>query len=346
MNSKESSQHQPPEYRRDPISGEVAIIAASRASRPNALRSLGATNTNLDDNVAECPFCRGNEALTPDTLQWYPTGAGNEDWQVRVIPNLYPAVVNEPEDESEDASELPTSGSIDRAIGSHEVVVEGPEHLHSLTELSTKQLLWTLQAYADRMHAHQAAGAAYTQVFKNNGRSAGASLAHAHSQIVSLDRVPPRVEREVNNCRTFSEQSGGCLVCDLLEKESVAEDRVVLEDDDFLVFCPFASRLPYELCILPRNHQPHFWAQTANELAAFARTLYQTVALLEKKEKRLPFNYLIHTAPFDIASSAHYHWHLELVPRFARQAGFEWGTGLHLNPVAPEAAAAEFRNLR
>lgn len=324
-----------PEYRTDPISGETVIIAPSRISRPNALASLEAASVSeFDKEVADCPFCRGREDQTPETLAAYPDGASHENWQVRVVENLYPAVT-------------PAGGGTQAsvALGQHEVVIEAPKHVSNLSELTTEQLRWTVQAYADRMQAHRKSGAAYTQVFKNNGRAAGASLPHVHSQIVSLQRVPSRIERELGNCRDFAAENGDCLFCDVIRREVESSERVVIERSDWLVYCPYASRLPYELCIIPRAHQPHFWLQDESQRESFARTLYQTVALLEKMEKRLPFNYLIHTAPFDITTEQPYHWHLELVPRFARQAGFEWGTGLHLNPVAPETAAAELRKL-
>lgn len=330
-----------PEYRTDPISGETVIIAPSRIGRPNALaalRSGSEESQKRDEEAADCPFCRGREDQTPNTLAAYPSGASHDDWQVRVVDNLYPAVTNanahgEPDGESAIAA------------GQHEVVIEGPGHVCSLSELSADQLLWTMQAYADRMLAHRDNGAVYTQVFKNNGRAAGASLQHAHSQIISLDRVPDRVQRELNSCGKFAGSSGACLICDVIRREVEAGDRVVLESNDWVVYCPYASRLPFELCIAPRQHQPHFCSQNESELGGFSRTLYQTVALLEKMENRLPFNYLIHTAPFDMKSEQPYHWHMEMVPRLACKAGFEWGTGLHLNPVAPEAAASELRNL-
>ncbi len=352
-------EYSPPEYRRDPLSGETVIIAAARSARPNAWGNQttdDATNptaatpsqpATTPTSPSDCPFCVGNESRTPGDVQRYPDDATLDDWQVRVIPNLYPAVVDPQTSHHVPAECCSKKDIVDQApaFGQHEVVIESPDHRCRLTELTDDQLHWTIQAYGDRMKAHRDAGARYSQVFKNHRPSAGASLEHAHSQIISLHHVPPRIQAELLQFAAFAQEHDNCLLCHLIRNESDHPTRVVLSNEDFLVICPYASRLPYELAILPRNHSPHFWMQTAAQQAAFARTLYQTVALLEKLEKLPAFNYLIHSAPFDTDRDDHYHWHLELIPRLARQAGFEWSTGLHLNPIAPETAAARLRDL-
>jgi UDPglucose--hexose-1-phosphate uridylyltransferase len=347
-----------PEIRQDPLSSRWVIFAEDRERRPNEYRLA-----RHHRHASQCPFCAGHEADTPPPIAQYGRDGRqalgpvqtHEDWLVRVVPNKFPALVGHDHaaDDAERTRPVPPCHpgrprdlyQQRPAIGSHEVVVESPRHVASLTELSHDEAMLTLRAYRDRLrHLRQVHTLRYALVFKNVGPAAGASLEHAHSQIAATPILPVELQRELSAAETSYAMHGECLFCRMLEQELAEERRLVATSADGIAFCPFASRTPYETWVLPRQHASHFEDQSLEQLADLARFLPQVLERLERLHPRLAYNFFLHTAPFDTLPLHHYHWHIEIIPRLTTAAGFEWGTGLFINPVLPENAARTLRD--
>lgn len=327
----------PPELRKDPIMGRWVIIATERSRRP----------LQLDDHAAhaqhlQCPFCGGNEAETPREITAW-RGDDGKSWQVRVVPNKYPALRGEGE------TDLHSDGLYDAmsGIGVHEVFIESPAHVASLTDVPEANVRAMLRLYQERLRAlKQDDRLVFGMIFKNVGSQAGASLEHTHSQLIVLPIVPITVREEMQGSLAHYQDTGDCVFCAMVRQERATARRVVLETDHFLAFCPYASRFPFETWIVPTQHGSHYEGTTVPVLNDLATTLRSVLGRIERTLSRPAYNYILHTSPFDAPLLPHYHWHLEIIPRLTRIAGFEWGTGFYINPVPPEVAAGQLRELR
>jgi UDPglucose--hexose-1-phosphate uridylyltransferase len=327
------------EFRKDPLSDHWVIIAPNRAARPEQFGLEGATR-----GPARCPFCRGNEMDTPQQLAIYSAGGQlieRGPWQVRVIPNKFPAVENVRIGRPDQTEFYQTR----HGVGVHEVIVESPDHLTSWARLNDQLVTVIFQAYRDRMaHWRGDPRLAYAQIFKNSGNAAGASLEHAHSQLIATPVVPTQIETELKRSADYFQLHRRCVFCEMIEREFAEQSRVVAQTDDFIAFCPFASQFPYEVWILPREHSSHFEFVEDGKLAGLAGLVRDLVGRVEHLLNDPGFNYLIHTAPFGSTHLRHYHWHVEIFPRVSKTAGFEWGAGDYINIVTPEQAAATLRS--
>jgi UDPglucose--hexose-1-phosphate uridylyltransferase len=329
------------ELRQDPVSQRWVIIAQDRENRPNEFVDLP-----VERLQAPCPFCAGNEAATPDAVALYTTGAAlahagqPSTWQVRVVPNKYPAVraeVNGPV-----RQEL--VGIRSTAAGVHEVIIESPNHVSSLTELNDDQVRLTWLAYRDRLIEHARNPRwKYGQLFKNVGAAAGSSIEHAHSQLIVLPHVPSDIGTELVNAENYFQQHRRSLFADLIEYELAQGERIVAADERFVAFCPFASRFPYEVWVFPRQPSARVQTATDEEMGGVGKFVQKILQRLEAVLNRPAYNFFLHTAPFDSLPHDYYHWHVEIFPRLTKAAGFEWGTGYFINPVSPEDAAAALR---
>ena len=329
-----------PELRQDPISGRWVIIAKGRAARPQEYR----TKSTRIEQVA-CPFCEGQERMTPSetmAIRDHHTVADSPGWRVRVVPNRFPAVdkgsgVSYPADKVYVACQ---------AIGVHDVIIESPRHIRSITELSDSEAREVFLVYRDRLGELKGdTRLAFGLVFKNVGDAAGASLEHIHSQLIATSIIPVHLRDEWQLAGEFYRQHGSCVFCEIVQRETSSHDRIVVDSPRFLAYCPFASRFPYEMCVLPKLHESHFEEMDDESNAELASVMRRLIGLLEATMDSCSYNYLIHTSPFDTESVAHYHWHIEVLPRSTNAAGFEWGTGYYINPVPPEEAALHFREL-
>ena len=329
------------QFRKDPLSDRWVVYAEGRDERPNEYKMNGARPTRTT-----CPFCAGHEQDTPPHVALYrprkaSMKANGRDWLIRVVPNKYPAF--RPEGDASVLQEGLYAGS--DAVGAQEVIIESPRHVASLSQLNDEEVTLLLQAYRDRMLAFRQEGRyRYVLVFKNVGPQAGASLEHSHSQVVATPMVPGEVAREVAAARRLFRQHRVCFFCRVIEDELEHGQRLVMRTDRFVVLCPYASRMPFEMWILPHVHAAHFEEQDNGELAELAGLLRHMIAKLETLHGPLAYNYFVHTVPFDTSSPRHYHWHLEIFPRLTTTAGFEWGAGCYINPVLPEQAAAILRS--
>lgn len=328
-------------FRKDPLSDRWVVCAEGRDERPNEYRENGSRWVE-----SRCPFCAGHEEDTPAQITAYGPAAAavvgrDHEWLVRVVPNKYPAF--HPEGDATIVQESLYAGT--RPVGAQEVIVESPRHVASLTELSDEEVTLVLRAYRDRMLAWRDGGQyRYVLVFKNVGPRGGASLEHSHSQLIAVPRVPGEVAREVAAAKAFYQQNQACFFCRVIADEQVHRQRWVAATRHFVALCPYASRMPYEMWILPRAHAAHFETQPDDALAELALFLRVLLQKLESLHEQVAYNYFIHTIPFDTSSPDHYHWHMEVFPRLTTTAGFEWGTGCYINPVPPEQAAAILRS--
>jgi UDPglucose--hexose-1-phosphate uridylyltransferase len=268
---------------------------------------------------------------------------------VRVIENKYPAVVAGAEENGwatnrSDMDAAPCLYSSWPGIGRHEVVVESPQHSVTFADLTPEQAYWTFVAYRDRVQSMAAdSRLRFGMVFKNCRGGGGATLEHSHSQILATTAVPWSVANELSAAEDHFRRVGGCLFCAIVEREVALGERIVMETDRLVAFCPFASRFPYEVCVLPRAHAACFQLAELAELEELSGLFQRFVRGLENLLPQTPHNFWIHTLPFDTFCYDHYHWHIELIPRTSTQAGFEWGSGCFINPVAPEDAASALR---
>jgi UDPglucose--hexose-1-phosphate uridylyltransferase len=327
-----------PELRKDPIVGRWVIIATDRAKRPVASRS-----EPLGTEGALCPFCAGHEAHTPHEILAYRAGGTRPDepgWRVRVVPNKFPAL------QIEGDLNKRGEGIYDKmnGVGAHEVILECPFHEASLTNLTEENIREILWVYRDRLvDLKKDPRLVYGMVFKNVGAAAGASLEHSHSQLIVTPIVPINVWEEMSGSLEFFNYRGRCIYCDMIHQEEGGERRVVLNTPNFLAFCPFAARFPFETWVLPKHHNSHYENIQKIEVDELGTVLKTILMKLEVALERPAYNYIIHTSPFDTGLLPHYHWHMEIIPRLTRVAGFEWGTGFYINPVPPEQAAGFLR---
>jgi UDPglucose--hexose-1-phosphate uridylyltransferase len=319
------------QLRLDPLTSRWVVISADRADRPQpfALRSLQVQT----DPEMPCPFCPGHEEKTPPALETYgPQG----EWLVRVVPNLYPAF------SGGDALTVQNIGPVwtqAQANGIHEVVVLSPSHTATFADLTDAQAGLVLAAVRDRIEEHAGlANLRYTQFIINAGREAGASLDHPHGQLLAMPFVPGELLDEQAG---FDRFRGACLLCTVLEAEEEVGHRVIQADGRHVLLAPFWSGTPYEMLILPRTHQPFVHAAEPADLAAIGRAIRDALSRLRRAVGDVAYNIVIHYAPF--RAHADFHWHVHLLPKVTSRAGFELGTGVLINVLPPEYAAAELR---
>ncbi|QGJ69561.1 UDPglucose--hexose-1-phosphate uridylyltransferase [Planctomycetales bacterium 10988] len=351
--------NQPSQLRRDPISGQPVFVAPSRFARPGGgLSAYQQANGSKAKKAAcaepveegTCPFCPGEEHQTPpailESLALSKEHNGSRGWQVRVVPNKYPAVRPSQGEFLEGHSE--TLGGpyfLQEGEGEHEVVIETPRHVRSVTECSQEELAQVFWVYTQRLQElRKQQRWQQSVVFKNVGRMAGASLAHSHSQILSLPEMPPQLQMEQIGAEKYYKNYGKCGFCEVLAFEEQAEQRWISATDRFVAYCPFASRYPGEICILPREHASHFEFLPQEQTGELAELVKAVIRGIERKFGEVAYNWVIHSGPFDTWEQKHYHWHIEIIPRLAQTiAGFELGGGMTLNALAPETAAALLR---
>jgi UDPglucose--hexose-1-phosphate uridylyltransferase len=331
-----------PELRIDPISGGRAIIAGARAGRPGG--ELRAAPPAQIDPQSD-PFAEGNEERTPpEVYALRPEGspANGPGWTVRVVPNLYPALDAGGPSASQEPSPKPGANA-DRdlfwsapAHGAHEVIINTPESVTSLAELSDEQLARAVDVWRERMRAH--ADASYVHVIVNEQPVAGASLPHSHAQLYALDFVPAVVARERERFGAYATRTmGGNLLADLLQEEVRKRERVVAIDEEAVLLAPYAARGPYQLMVVPRVPRKRFEDEGATGAAMIGNALRRLAARLGASP---PLNLWVRTAP---QGAEHFCWRVDILPRLTHLAGLELGAGLHLNIVSPERAAAELR---
>ncbi len=371
-----------PQFRKDPLTGRWVIVAEERINRPNQF-DIDSDSQDAESS-ALCPFCPGNEDKTPDEIDRF--GSATE-WSVRVIPNLYPAVqryeefpdhrsfqirygamldVDYPLARYEETFSTPIPGA-----GMHELIVDSPRHILCLSDLNDQEVVKTFRMYRQRLLALGSENRyAHALIFKNVGNASGASLYHAHTQLLAIPFLSPPIQRELQRAIAFRREMDECFWCTHLAHEIKDGSRIIEEGEHFVSLCPYVSRFPAETVIYPKRHISHFETLKESELQECARMVRRTIRLLDKAvdwhKGRLSYNMIVKSGPFvysgpmnasDLSDSAFwlqrldysyervYHFHIVILPSLAKAAGFEWGSGMHINPIAPETAAARLRSV-
>lgn len=337
------------ELRQDPIVNRWVIIAAERGRRPTDYETPTPT-----PGGSGCPLCEGNERMTPPEI-WAlrpggstPNGPG---WQVRVVPNKYPALRIESTPERHGAGMF---ASMD-GVGAHEVVIESPNHFWRMADgppQAVQQVLLACQLRLADLYRDQRLR--YGVIFRNHGAEAGATISHPHSQIMAIPVIPGRIKEKLTVAREYYARKERCIFCDLLAQELHIGERVVIDNGRFVAIAPYASRFPFELAIYPREHAHDFASMDEPARQALAEVLQKSLAYLRPALGAPSYNCIINVAPNPVPrpgkanywSTLHldYHWHIEILPRVTSIAGFEWSTGFYINPVAPEDAARFLRD--
>ncbi|MCX5706183.1 MAG: galactose-1-phosphate uridylyltransferase [Candidatus Omnitrophica bacterium] len=338
-----------PELRKDPVIGRWVIIATERAKRPDQFSG------KQDEFSPEkpCPFCEGAESQTPPeiyAIRPNNTPPNTPGWQLRVVPSISPF--------------LKIEGDLDRhgkglydimnGVGAHEIVIETNQHIANMADLSEEQIAKVLNCYSDRINdLEKDHRFKYVLVFKNYGWTAGGGrIKHSRSQLIATPVNPKRVKEELTGSHKYYDYHERCVFCDLIKQELESKDRLILEIDGFVAVAPFAARFPFEIWILPKKHCCDFTCTDSKDRANLGRLMKQVLLKLKKGLNDPPYNYVIHTAPFRRKKVGYwktidqdYHWHIEIMPRLTRVAGFEWGTGFYICPLPPEDAAKFLRGI-
>jgi UDPglucose--hexose-1-phosphate uridylyltransferase len=325
-----------PELRKDPISGRWVIISIERGKRPSDFGMRVSAKKG-----GFCAFCEGNEHTTPpEILALRPdkNRPNTSGWSLRVVSNKFPALNIEGELNREG------DGIFDKmnGVGAHEVVVEHPDHNLTLSTVPLKSVEIVLKAFHARIKdLKKDKRLKYVLVFKNEGDDAGASLEHTHSQLIALPIVPDLVREEIDQAKQYYNYKERCIFCDIIRQESANKARVISENEDFISLAPFAPRAPFETHILPKRHESSYMPN--GNFNFLAQILQRTLKQIDKVLNLPPYNLMIHTSPFKNEENDYYHWHIEILPKLTKIAGFEWGSGFYINPTPPEEAAKFMR---
>jgi len=329
------------EFRRYPVIGRWVIISSERAKRPFAFVKYEREKNSQE----ECPFCWGNESFTPPEILAYRQPGTQKDkpgWWVRVVPNKYPAL------RVEGDVIRSAEGIYDKitAVGAHEVIIETQHHDKDICELELRCVEDIFRAYRDRIvDLKHDIRFEYILIFKNCGYLAGATLSHPHSQLIAMPMIPVRIKQELSGSYKYYEYKERCVFCDIINFELSQSKRNIIENDDFVAICPYASRFPFEIWVLPKRHFCSYEEITDSELKSLASIMQVVNKKLNLALDNPPYNYLLHTAPLKYSNLEYYHWHFEIIPKISNVGGFEWGSGFYINPVPPEEGAKFLREV-
>lgn len=294
------------------------------------------------DYVKDCPFCFGNEHLTPPEKAVYKNDPNSLFWNIRVIPNMFPAVSAERSNESRIIDDFfKTTGG----YGFHEVIIESPFHNRTITKMKISEIETIIRAYQDRFENLAMESIKYIMLFKNEGELAGASIDHIHSQIIAIPVISEYVRHKSEVALDYFKKTKRCLYCDINSKEMDSEDRILYQNDDFLVFNPYASRYPFETWISPKNHKASFRNISPKEINTLASILLETIVKIYHGLNQPDLNYLIYSAPLGEENSNYLHWYIQIVPRIQNFGGFEIGTGIYINIQSPEDSAKYLKEI-
>jgi UDPglucose--hexose-1-phosphate uridylyltransferase len=330
-----------PELRKDPIIGRWVIISTERGRRPSEFLP-----EEIRTRGGFCPLCEGNEDKTPPevfAIRENGSQPNSPGWTLRVVPNKFPALRVEGDLDREG------EGLYDKmnGVGAHEVVIETPKHDETLSTLPNDKVIKVLTTYRERiLDLTRDQRVKYILVFKNHGAAAGASLEHPHSQIIALPVVPKRVSEEIDGAKVYYEYKDRCAFCDIIRQELGYRARIIKENSGAIALAPFASRFPFETWILPKDHIAYFHHTQPAQFEDVASLLSDVLRKIDSTMPRSPYNFMLHTNPSNEKDETFYHWHIEIIPKLTKVAGFEWGTGFYINPTPPEEAAKYLREAR
>ena len=327
-----------PEFRQNLATKEWVIIAPERGKRPSDIQKDKCKETKAESTVAECPFCPGHEDQTDNPVYVYPEEG---DWQVRVVPNKYAAL------QPHLATTRTWVGSFlaAKGFGIAEVVIEHPEHHLTPALMKLGEVANILRAYKYRqLEIRKNEKINLITVFRNHGPRAGTSLAHPHSQIIATPIVPPHVRYPMEQAVLHYDKYGTCVYCDLVTEELRQKERIIVESEKFVAFCPFASRSPFECRIYPKKHQASYMLIDDDEdIFELASMLREVLSRLYHGLNNPDYNYILRSSPIGDEDTRYLHWYLVIIPKITTPAGFEIGSGIYINTVAPEESARYLR---
>jgi UDPglucose--hexose-1-phosphate uridylyltransferase len=339
-----------PTLRRDPITGRWVINPANMDDQHSTLADL---EQMIHKGI--CPFCEGNEKSTPPeifALRGKESKENGPGWEVRVVPNISPAL--RVELDVDRRAEL--MYDLMNAVGAHEVIIETPKHISNLADLEVPQIAKVIETYKQRIMDLKKDGRLRSVfIFKNYGERAGSSpIKHAHSQLIAVSVTPKNLKEELMGAKQYFDYKHRCVYCDMVRQEQSSKKRTICENTHFLALAPFASRFSHEVWILPKRHSADFEYVSDDERDQLAAVLKEVLLRLKVLLKDPPYNYILHSGPNRTKRrrwawktlSEDYHWHIEIMPRYVRIDGFEWGTGLYINTTSPEQAAEKLRKVK
>lgn len=328
------------ELRKDPVVDRWVIISEEPGLSP-VLTGSPAT----DGNGLLCPFCPGNEHLCPPEIlanRPHDSHANDSRWNLRVIPNRSPLLV------VEEGLKRLGEGIYDKVtgVGANEVIIETPGHGKRQADMGLEELENLFWAYRDRIiDLKKDPRIRCVVIYKNNGEAAGATLDHPYSLLLALPIVPRDIVDELHGAEKHFDYKERCIYCDIIRQETQFEQRIVFETGSFIAIEPFAPRLPFETWIIPKRHSCRFEEIEPKEVNELAGIFKEILARLDSGLFRPPYNYTLHSAPFNNACGKFYHWHMEILPRIGIQSGLEVGSDLYVHSTMPEDAASFLRNI-
>jgi UDPglucose--hexose-1-phosphate uridylyltransferase len=327
-----------PELRQDPFTHDWVIYARERSKRPDEFNKH-TPGPLLPEYSEYCPFCPGNEHMTPEAHALYEREGA---WQIRVVPNKFAALKTEGDTTRQGTAFFRWMNG----YGRHEVLIETPVHNRYIPFMETEDVERILGAYRDRYHElKKDPNIKIIIIFKNHGKGAGTSLQHPHTQMVAAPIVPPQVRRKYEVATQYYDDMGHCLYCDVLQEEIRDGRRLVMQTDLLAAFHPYASHYPFETWIMPKRHESSFGNINDGEIKDLAVMLKSTLLKLYKGLGNPDFNLIIHTSPVDDEHKSYYTWHIQIVPRLIQLAGFELGSGIMINITMPEETAEHMRQM-
>lgn len=328
-----------PEFRQNMLTKEWVIIASERAKRPADFRAKEEARRPVPEFNAGCPFCPGNEAQTPPATLTIERGG---KWAVRAVPNKFAALQNDVAFQPERVGRFLKAPG----YGIAEVIVETPRHDLSLATMDEESVAMVINAYKQRYRsAAEGKQICFVNIFQNHGVRAGTSLEHPHAQLIATPIIPPHVRNPIEQAVRYYDAHGQCIYCAMLAEEIHRQERVILETDHFVSYAPYASRTPFEVRIMPKDHRASFGDLDDRESADFARLLRNILARIYRGLNNPDYNFIIRSAPVGDENAKYFHWYLVIIPKLTTPAGFEIGTGIYINVTYPEHCAEFLRNI-
>ncbi|MFC1644549.1 galactose-1-phosphate uridylyltransferase [Patescibacteria group bacterium] len=326
------------ELRQDIITGDWVVIATGRAKRPEDF--IKTKEEEFNDDVSNCFFCDPEASGQEKDVLMYVDS--KDDWSLRVFPNKYPAI---------------TRGKVPRSLeegpyyamtgtGYHEIFVTR-DHYRHMPDLEVEEIAEVFDAYSDRyLSLMKRSSVRFISIFNNYGKEAGASLSHPHSQLLAIPVISPYINLELEGAKNYKKSHKACVYCTIIEyeKEKKENSRVIFENEDFIAVCPFASRIAFEVWILPKKHNPYFERISNESKLKLAEVFKKATSAIKTVLGDPPYNFYIHTSPCDGKHYSYYHWHIEILPRTSTWAGFELETGIEISTIQPEVAAQHLRD--
>ncbi len=332
--NKAKKQNKISELRQDIITGDWVVIAVGRSKRTEDYVKERQPYPEL---TGKCPFCFPKETEQEKDILIFRRVDG--EWSLRVFPNKFPAFSrNQPAGHFEEGPYFGMNGA-----GHHEVVVTR-DHFRQIALLDPLEVAEIIDAYQDRyLNLMNKKSVNYVEIFHNHGREAGASIEHPHSQLMAIPVVSPGIRLELEGSEKYHKKSRKCVYCTIAEWELENGKRLIFENDNFLAFCPYSSRVAFEVWIMPKKHEAYFERITNEEKVDLGEALQRSIAAIYTTLGDPPYNFYLHTSPCDGKDYLHYHWHIEILPHTAVWAGFELSTGIEISTIEPERAAEELR---